>query len=143
MNRRSFVISTASAVSLGALGLTPFRLVAASTTDSLVARLTAANDALIPDLLRRQNAAGAVTDAHGIKTVHDTSRLIAVLVAARHAPGSRYHRDDALIEPLERAAAYMLSAQHADARGLFRSRAQATPGTANQWHRAPLARTPY
>ena len=131
MNRRSFVISTASAVSLGALGLTPFRLVAASTTDSLVARLTAANDALIPDLLRRQNAAGAVTDAHGIKTVHDTSRLIAVLVAARHAPGSRYHRDDALIEPLERAAAYMLSAQHADGTiDLIATNFHSTPDTA-------------
>lgn len=114
MNRRSFLISTASAVSLGALGLSSFRLDAAPASGPFVARLTAANDALIPDLLRRQNAAGAVLDAHGIPNVHDTAKLLAVLAAARHAPESRHRRDRALLEPLERAAAYLLAAQHDD-----------------------------
>jgi hypothetical protein len=114
MNRRSFVISTASALSLGALGLTPLRLGAAPAGGSFVGRLVAENDALIPDLLRRQNASGAVVDAHGIPTVHDTARLIAVLVAARHAPESQHHGDRALLEPLNRAAASLLKAQHDD-----------------------------
>lgn len=116
MQRRSFLISMASALSVGALGLTPARLRAAAsgTADPFLARLTADNDALIPDLLRRQNAAGAVVDTHGIPNVHDAAQLIAVLVAARHAPGSRHRGDPALLGPLEQAAAYLLAAQHDD-----------------------------
>ncbi len=114
MNRRSFLISTASVFSLSALGLTPFRLDAAPAAGPFVARLTAANDALIPDLLRRQDASGAVIDQHGIPNVHDAAKLLSVLAAARHAPDSQHHRDRSLLEPLERAAAYLLSAQHDD-----------------------------
>lgn len=116
MQRRSFLISMASALSVGALGLSPARLRAAAsgTADPFLARLTADNDALIPDLLSRQNAAGAVVDAHGIPNVHDAAQLIAVLVAARHAPGSRHRGDPALLGPLEQAAAYLRAAQHDD-----------------------------
>jgi hypothetical protein len=115
MHRRSFLFSLASAVSVGALGLTPSRLAAAAPgRDELLARLTADNDALIPDLLARQRASGVVVDGYGIATAHDTARLIMVLVSARHAPGSRYHGDPALLEPLERAATALLSTQHED-----------------------------
>lgn len=112
MHRRSFLISLAS---VGALGLAPSRLRSASgPADALLARLTADNDASIPGLLGRQRASGAVVDAHGIPNVHDTARLIAVLVCARHAAGSRHHGDAALLDPLGRAAAALVASQHHD-----------------------------
>lgn len=114
MHRRSFLISSASALSIGALGLGASRLRAATDCSAFVGRLTAANDALVPELLRRQEESGAVADAYGISNVHDTARLIAVLVAARHAAGSRYFRDASLLPPLARAAGYLIGAQHDD-----------------------------
>lgn len=113
MHRRSFLLSTASAVTLGALGVSP-RARGAGPTDAFVARLARANDALVAAVLARQQADGAVPNEHGIPTVHDTAGLIATLVAARHATDSRHHRDAALLGPLERAAAYLQAAQHAD-----------------------------
>ncbi|MBE7539373.1 MAG: hypothetical protein HS122_13300 [Opitutaceae bacterium] len=116
MQRRSFIISTASALSLGALGLSRAGASPARTpsVSSLQARLTAANDALIPDLLRRLTQRGVVVDTYGIPTAQDTARLISVLASARHAPGSRHHRDPGLLDPLERAASALLDAQHDD-----------------------------
>ncbi|MBP7141415.1 MAG: hypothetical protein KBA71_05865 [Opitutaceae bacterium] len=116
MHRRSFLISTASAVSLGALGLARAnaRSAAPSSISPLQARLTAANDALIPDLLRQQGSRGVVVDAYGIPNAHDAARLVTVLATARHAPGSKYHRDPSLLASIERAAAFLLEKQHAD-----------------------------
>jgi hypothetical protein len=118
MHRRSFLLSlasAASAVSIGALGRAATRAGSgARATDELRARLTADNDALVPDLLRRQQPAGAVVDAHGIPNAHETARLITVLASVRHAAGSRYRGDAALLDPLERAAAHLLTAQHDD-----------------------------
>lgn len=114
MHRRSFLVSLASAVTVGALASAPFRARAALAGESLPGRLAADNDARIPDLLARQSSAGAVADAHGIPTAHETAQLIAVLAAARHAPASRHHGDAALLDPLERAAAFLLEAQHED-----------------------------
>lgn len=116
MHRRSFLISTASALSVGALGLA--RAKAPSTETASIspfwARLAAANDAFIPDLLRSQLENGAVTDAYGIANAHDTARLITVLATARHAPASRHFRDPSLLPSIERAAAFLLEAQHKD-----------------------------
>ncbi|MBP8257892.1 MAG: hypothetical protein KAX37_11245, partial [Opitutaceae bacterium] len=116
MHRRSFLISTASALSLGALGLARANSRSASpaSVSPLQSKLTAANDALIPELLRRQNELGGVTDAYGIPTAQDTARLVTVLSIARHAPGSRHYRDPSLLPAAERAAAFLLKAQHED-----------------------------
>lgn len=114
MHRRSFLISLASA---GALSLAPARLRAASASAGsapLLARLVADNDAALPGQLARQQPSGAVADAYGIPNVHDTARLIAALVCARHAAGSRHHGDAALLDPLARAAAALVAAQHDD-----------------------------
>lgn len=122
MHRRTFLLSTASAVALGALGARATARAAAvdPATADLIRRLTAANDALVEPLLARQErraghpARGAVADAFGIPTVHETARLVSVLAAATHAPGSRYHQATALVEPLELAVAHLLAAQHDD-----------------------------
>lgn len=133
MHRRSFLISTASALSLGAIGMTRggSRATPTASVAPFQARLTAANDALIPDLLLRQDGRGAVTDVYGIPTAHDTARLITVLATARHAPGSRHYRDPSLLPAIERAAAFLLQVQHEDGTiDLVTTNFHSTPDTA-------------
>lgn len=122
MHRRSFLVASASALSLGALGWRANGGTAASppAAAGLVRRLVAANDALVEPLLARQErragqpALGGVLDEFGIPTVHETARLLSVLASVSHAPDSRFHHATALIEPLEHAAGYLLKAQHQD-----------------------------
>lgn len=117
MNRRRFLQTTAGALALGALKLpaaTPAGAGGGGAADALLAELIRANDALVPGLLARQLPTGAVVDRTGIANPHDCTALIATLVSVRHAAGSRYHRDPALLDPLERAAAALVAAQHED-----------------------------
>jgi hypothetical protein len=119
MNRRHFLISSAAAASVAAVGHS--RLAAADPTpDAVLAGLIRDHDAQIPGLLAKQEKRaghrwiGGLADTHGIHTVAGTNGFVAALAAAACAPGSKYFGSTTLVEPLRQAIAYMLKAQHAD-----------------------------
>ena len=123
MNRRRFLHTTAGILAMGAVRLpaaTRSEGVGSGVVDPLVGELIRANDERVPALLARQEARsghrwlGGVPDDFGIHTANGTAQFVVALVSASHAPGSAYLQSAALVEPLERAAAYLLKAQHED-----------------------------
>ena len=121
MNRRDFLLSSAASSSLAALG--PRLSAATVAPDETLRAIIRAHDEAIPALLAKQeNRAGhpwlgGIANEHGIHTVAGTNGLVAALAAAACAPGSKYSEPAALaelVEPMRRAIAYMLKAQHED-----------------------------
>lgn len=118
MNRRHFLLTTAAATTLAALGAR-----AADTTavvSEILRDLIRANDAQIPALLARQERGaghrwlGGLPNSYGLYAAQDTSGFISALACAACAPDSKYFNSAELAEPLRLAAAYMLTAQHDD-----------------------------
>lgn len=120
MNRRDFLITSATATTALALGARAASPALPGSANDLLRDIIRANDAQIPALLARQERTpghrwiGGLTNSHGLATVADTNGFVAALTCAACAPGSRYYNDDALAAPMLAAIAYMLSAQHAD-----------------------------
>ncbi len=122
MDRRLFLKSTASTALLGAFSSRALAAagVGAPGADPLVLELIKANDARMPDQLARQEKRashrwqGCVADGYGLPSVGGTAGWIASLVSAVASPESAYARSEALVGPLEQAAAYLLKAQHDD-----------------------------
>jgi hypothetical protein len=118
MNRRNFLLSSAAA-SLATVAR-PALSAAAAAPDPVLQGIIRDHDARIPALLLTPEARpghrwiGGVPNEHGIHTVAGTNGFVAALATAVCAPGSKYHRDAALVEPMRRGVAYMLKAQHAD-----------------------------
>jgi len=120
MNRREFLLTstvTAASLALGALAASP---AAPGPAGDLLREIIRANDAQIPALLARQERTpghrwlGGLTNIYGLHTVQDTSGFISALSCAACAPDSKYFNSAELVEPLRRAFAYLLAAQHAD-----------------------------
>ncbi len=117
MQRREFLVSTAAATSLAAFAP---RLAAAATDDGTLAALIRAHDEAIPGLLAKQERrgdhpwVGGLANEFGIFSVHSASAFVATLAAAASAPGSKYHRAVALVEPMLAALRYIAKAQHPD-----------------------------
>ncbi|MCX6932940.1 MAG: twin-arginine translocation signal domain-containing protein, partial [Verrucomicrobia bacterium] len=120
MNRRDFLITSATATTALALGARAASPALPGSANDLLRDIIRANDAQIPALLARQERTpghrwiGGLTNSHGLATVADTNGFVAALACAACAPGSRYYNDAALAAPMLAAIAYMLSAQHAD-----------------------------
>lgn len=124
MNRRHFLLNTAGAISVAALGLPVVSRAAGSPvsaeTEALIRELVATNDNRVAMLLARQDNrtghrdAGGLPNEHGLYTAHDTAGFIVALICAIAAPGSKHHQSAALVPPLERAAAHLLRCQHED-----------------------------
>lgn len=112
LDRRTFLGTTITAPLWGQA--------ARDGVDPIVATLVRANDDRVRALLPRQERrtghrwTGSLADDYGIHSVGGTAQFVATLVAACSAPDSAYHRAHVLVEPLERAAAYLLRAQHDD-----------------------------
>ena len=119
MNRRDFLLSTAAATSLAALGAHA-AVTAATSTDDLLRELVRANDAQIPGLLAKQERRighrwlGGLLNEYGLHTPQGTSGFISSLACAICAPNSKYFNSVELAEPLRLAVRYMLAAQHDD-----------------------------
>ena len=120
MNRREFLLTstvTAASLALGARAASP---AAPGPAGDLLREIIRANDAQIPALLARQERTpghrwlGGLTNIYGLHTVQDTSGFISALSCAACAPDSKYFNSAELVEPLRRAFAYLLAAQHAD-----------------------------
>ena len=120
MNRRDFLITSATATTALALGARAASPALPGSANDLLREIIRANDAQIPALLARQERTpghrwvGGLTNSHGLATVADTNGFVAALACAACAPGSRYYNDAALAAPMLAAIAYILSAQHAD-----------------------------
>lgn len=118
MHRREFLVSSAAATSLAALGA---RLTAAEpANDTELRAIIRAHDEQIPGLLAKQErraghrAFGGIPTEYGFPTVAGTNGFVAALAAAACAPGSKYYQAPELVEPMRLGIRYMLSAQHAD-----------------------------
>ncbi|MSU53111.1 MAG: hypothetical protein EXS41_06920, partial [Opitutaceae bacterium] len=120
MNRRTFLVTSVIATAartINARAASPSALAPAS---ELLREIIRANDAQIPALLARQERRaghrwiGGLTNNYGLYTVQDTSGFISALSCAACAPDSKYFNSAELVEPLRRAFAYLLVAQHAD-----------------------------
>ena len=120
MNRRDFLLTstvTAASLALGARAASP---ALPDSAKDLLREIIRANDAQIPALLARQERRaghrwiGGLTNTYGLHTVQDTSGFISALSCAACAPDSKYFNSVELVEPLRRAFAYLLVAQHAD-----------------------------
>ena len=91
----------------------------ASAGDAL-GEIIRAHDEQIPALLAKQERRaghrwlGGIANEYGIHTVAGTNGIVAALAAAACAPGSKYFRSEALVEPMQLAIRYMLQAQHED-----------------------------
>jgi len=118
MNRREFLVSSAAATSLAALGVR-----AADATppqDNFLQELVRANDARIPDLLAKQERRaghprlGGMPNSSGIFSAGGAAGLIAALANAACGPDSTYFRSATLVEPLQLAVSHLLAAQHDD-----------------------------
>ena len=118
MQRREFILSSAAATALLALGAR-----AAATPDSaddLLRELIRGNDAHIPDLLAKQERRpghrwlGGQVNEYGLHTPQNTAGLISALACAACAPTSKYFNSTELVEPLQLAITYLLKAQHPD-----------------------------
>ena len=118
MNRRDFLLSSAAATSLAALG--PRLTAADAPPDEILRAMIQAHDAQIPGLLAQQERRaghrwiGGLADSYGIHTVAGTNGFVSALACATAAPGSKYFRSAELAEPMLLALAYMLKAQHDD-----------------------------
>lgn len=116
MHRRDFLLSSAaSLVSLGS------RAAAADPQPSAELReLIRAHDEHIPALLASQErradhpSLGGIVDGYGFYTVAAANGFVGALAAAACAPGSKYYRSTALVEPLRLAIRAMRRGQHAD-----------------------------
>ncbi len=90
------------------------------TEDRFVLSLVKANDSLIPDLLKRQNAnsppieVGGIPDHFGIYTAGGTARFIEILACAYLHPTSIYYQSSDLVEPMSLASHYMVETQYED-----------------------------
>lgn len=120
MNRRLFLQSSFGAATWCGLGWPRLAADPAEKRFPLLDQLVRANDERVDSLLPQQQrrtghpAVGSLSDAHGIPTVHATAHFVTTLGCAIAAAASLHHRSSGLIEPLESAARYLLSAQHAD-----------------------------
>ncbi len=83
-------------------------------------RLVAANDALILDLVEKQELDqshpwfGGVPNNYGIHTAHESARFIRILTCAFSSPESNYYGQGELVKRMEWAAQYLLNSQHDD-----------------------------
>lgn len=119
MNRRHFLVTTATLTSLAALGnrSAAAEAIPADSADLLL-ELIRANDAGIPALLAKQERRpghrwlGGLVNEYDLHTVQGTSGFISALTCAACAPGSKYYKSTELVEPLRLAIGYMLAAQH-------------------------------
>lgn len=123
IGRRTFLVTTAG---LAVAGMGHRRLdgqertASGHTERALIADLVRLNDDRIPGLLERQERAashrwsGGVLNEYGIGTAGDTAGLVSALACALTAPASRRYRDPTLLEPLQRAAGFLLRVQHGD-----------------------------
>jgi hypothetical protein len=120
MNRRDFLITSATATTVLALGARAASPAVPGSANDLLREIIRANDAQIPALLARQERTpghrwlGGLTNIYGLHTVQDTSGFISALSCAACAPDSKYFNSAELVEPLRRAFTYLLAAQHAD-----------------------------
>jgi hypothetical protein len=118
MQRREFILSSAAATALIALGARAAN--ATPANDELLMEFIRANDAQIPDLLAKQERRaghrwlGGQINEYGLHTAQATSGFISALACAVCASGSKYFNSSDLAEPLRLAIGYMLKAQHAD-----------------------------
>lgn len=118
MNRREFLVSSAAATSLAALGARAAD--AGLPQDDFLRELVRANDARIPDLLARQERRtghrwlGGMPNANGIFSAGGAAGLVASLANAACGPDSAYFRSANLVEPLQLAVNHLLAIQHED-----------------------------
>ncbi len=120
MNRRDFLVTSVTATTALALGARAASPALPDSAKDLLREIIRANDAQMPALLARQERRaghrwiGGLTNTYGLHTVQDTSGFISALSCAACAPDSKYFNSVELVEPLRRAFAYLLVAQHAD-----------------------------
>ncbi len=88
--------------------------------DPIVVELVGANDERVRDLLPRQERReghrwrGSIPDGFGIHSIGGTAQFIASLVCACRSPASAFHESGEVADALDRAAGYLLKAQHDD-----------------------------
>jgi len=117
MNRRDFLVSSAAATSLVALGA---RAAESATPTDLLRELGRANDAQVPGLLAKQERRaghrwlGGLPNGFGIFTARGAAGFVSSLACAACGPDSKYFRSVDLAEPLRFAVRYLLAAQHED-----------------------------
>ena len=81
---------------------------------NVYSELVKAAERAADDSLSRQQADGGVLDEHEIPQPGATAGFLSGLAAVFLAPESRYHRQPAALERMERAAEALLRAQHTD-----------------------------
>jgi hypothetical protein len=119
MTRRDFLLSSAAAASCASVGHSMLQA-ADATLDAPLRAIIRDHDARIPALLAQQETRpghrwlGGIANEHGIHTVAGTNGFVAALAAAACAPGSKFFGSETFVDPMRRAIAYMLKAQHAD-----------------------------
>jgi hypothetical protein len=82
--------------------------------DDIYPELVKSADRSIEKALARQQADGGWLDPHGIPTVGSSSSLFSSMTALYLAPESTHYHSAELLERMERAADYLLRAQHPD-----------------------------
>ena len=91
MNRRDFLITSATATTALALGARAASPALPGSANDLLRDIIRANDAQIPALLARQERTpghrwiGGLTNSHGLATVADTNGFVAALACAASA----------------------------------------------------------
>jgi hypothetical protein len=119
MRRRRFLEWAGAGAAAAAFGPRGSAFVPADEED-LLARLVRANDARIPVLLERQETdpshphRGAIRDEQGLYMAGGAAGLVAALVAASAAPGSRFQGSPEIGERLALATRALLAFQHPD-----------------------------
>lgn len=136
--RRTFIKHT-GAIAAG-ITLTPSILYAENPEKGIteiLKKLSEFNDAEIEDYLRRQVSKtgdrwdGGVYNSFELPNAHSTNDFLMKLGAAYASPYSKYHLDEKLEQPLERAIQCLLNVQHEDGTiDLHSTNFHSTPDTA-------------
>jgi hypothetical protein len=88
--------------------------------DEIARPIVQRNDASATGLMERQvtdpsaPGCGSYADAHGLWNAGTAGGIVEVLTASFLSPGSRYHKDPAVLERIRLAAGFLARAQHAD-----------------------------
>jgi len=111
MDRREFLGVMATSASMRLAGVKDEPIPKA---DDIYTELVKVAERAAEESLAKQQADGGLRDEHEIPQPGTTAGFLSGLAAVFLAPESRYHRDGALLEPMERAAEHLVRIQHPD-----------------------------